>query len=501
MTAINQQVINFFERRGIDGETVARTGIWSGRRQANGDEAEVVPDPRGNIIVFPYIHGGQLWSEKYRAPEKRFWQRAGGRKTFFNADILDDPALERGDSPLVIVEGEMDALSLIASGFPFVVSVPDGAPPARDHNGNVIEVPEDDADIDPANDEKYRYVFNNWKRLERVKRIIIMTDADEPGGRLAAELVRRLGRVRCSSVVYPEGCKDANEVLLAHGSSELMRMISSARRYPVAGVYTYSELPKEPDLVPIVTGWGMLDRHLKLYTPALMVVTGFSGHGKSTWTQQLVAQVAKIHGWTTAIASFEMRIKPFVTDHLASVYLDKHRRHWSISDYKRADEWLERYFCFIAPEPECDRTHDVDWLLEKAAAAIIQHGARIILIDPWNEIDHTPHARETTTEYTNRELRKIKNFGRQYDVLMIIVAHPTKGAVNKESDELNLYDVSDSAAFQNKADIGVVVARLGDITADTLTGIHVKKIRYQPVIGTLGSIELKFDKEDGVFSQ
>src|SRR5215207_7099485 len=53
------------------------------------------------------------------------------------------------------------ALAAIQSGFPFTVSVPDGAPPARDEQGNLVAVPEDANDVAPEHDEKYRYIFNN----------------------------------------------------------------------------------------------------------------------------------------------------------------------------------------------------------------------------------------------------------------------------------------------------------------------------------------------------
>ena len=109
--------------------------------------------------------------------------------------------------------------------------------------------------------------MNNWELLAKVKRIVIATDGDEPGVRLAAELVRRLGRVRCYFVTYPkdaavdggEGrkrpCKDLNEVLLAFGAAEVVRIIASATPYPVAGVYRLSAFPQEPDLMPVSTGW------------------------------------------------------------------------------------------------------------------------------------------------------------------------------------------------------------------------------------------------------
>lgn len=499
MTGLAPAAIRWLESRSIDADTAGRIGIYSGRLRQNGDSSEVAPDDAGNIIVFPYVDGGRVVGEKYRAQGKRFWQKAGGRKTFFNADVLDDPSLVNGDYPLVICEGEMDCLAIMQAGFPFVVSVPDGAPPGRDASGKLIAVPEDASGIDPDNDEKFSYIAANWDRLKNVKRVIIATDSDEPGSRLAAELVRRIGRVKCSFVTFPADCKDANDVLMQHGAAEVLRIIHAAKPYPVSGVYLYDDLPAEPEIATVSSGWLALDPYLKLYHPAFMVVTGRSGHGKSTWTQQLVANLAASAGWNIAIASFEMRIKPFVSDALATAYLNRARFKWGADDHVTAREFLNRRFCFIAPEPDCERVHDVDWLLEKAEAAVIRHGARVILIDPWNEIEHARRGNETTTEYTNRAIMALKNFGRRFDVLIIVVAHPTKGGAAKDPADLTLYDISDSAAFQNKADLGIVVCRLGDPATDTATGIFVRKVRYQPLAGELGSAELTFDKQSRLF--
>jgi twinkle protein len=135
---INPQAVEWLQARAIDPETASRMGIYTAGR---GSDGEPRPDPAGNILVFPYVDGGSEVNAKYRTlGEKRFWQRKDARKTFFNADILDDPALERGDHALVITEGELDALAAIQSGFPFTVSVPDGAPSARDEQGNLVAV-------------------------------------------------------------------------------------------------------------------------------------------------------------------------------------------------------------------------------------------------------------------------------------------------------------------------------------------------------------------------
>jgi hypothetical protein len=82
--------------------------------------------------AFHTIHNW-LAKENETAPEpgKLFWQRPKGRKTFYNSDVLDDPSLQDDRAALVIVEGEMDCLSVLEAGYPFVVSVPDGATRAQ----------------------------------------------------------------------------------------------------------------------------------------------------------------------------------------------------------------------------------------------------------------------------------------------------------------------------------------------------------------------------------
>lgn len=486
---INPKVLAWFESRGIDPERVARMGIYSGRHVATGDSFVVEPDLGGNVIVFPYLRRGVPRNEKFRAAGKKFYQRPGGEKLFWNVDVLSDPSLSTGHNPLVIVEGEMDALSVLEAGHPFVVSVPDGAPPAMD------DISTDE--IVPEHDTKYSYIFKDWEALKKIKRIVIATDNDGPGRRLAEELVRRLGRVRCSFIEYPEDCKDFNDILLKRGNADVIHSITFAKPYPVSGIYTFADLPPEPDLRPVTTGWGRLNGNLNLFYPAFMVVTGLAGSGKSTWVNQLVAQMCVHHGWRSAIASFEMRIKPFVTDTLLNTYALNHEEE--DDDPIQAVGWLTDNFVFIAPEPSDENeTFDIDWLIEKAEAAVIRHGIRILVIDPWNEVEHALAKGETMTDYTGRAIRALKRFGREFECLVIVVAHPSKEGANRPAEEISLYDISSSAHFANKADFGVTIARY---EGSAIAGVFVKKVRYQPISGLPGSIQLVFDPETGTFGQ
>ena len=133
------------------------------------------------------------------------------------------------------------------------------------------------------------------------------------------------------------------------------------------------------------------------------------------------------------------------------------------------------------------------------ATAVIRHGMRVCIIDPWNEIDHKRERDESITEYVGRAIRKLKVFAKRYDVLVIVVAHPDKSARHRDAEAIGLADISDSAHWANKADIGITVGRIGDDPESTSTGIYIKKIRYQPEAGTLGEFVLQFDRERRIF--
>jgi twinkle protein len=199
-----------------------------------------------------------------------------------------------------------------------------------------------------------------------------------------------------------------------------------------------------------------------------------------------------------------MRIKPFVINTLRAVKLQTPKREWTEADCQNADAWIEQHFVFIAPDAaagdEEEDITDVDWIIERAAAAVIRHGIRVLMIDPWNEIEHTRRREENQSEYVGRAIRALKRFGRRFDVLVIVVAHPTKEGAKKRPEDLSLYDVSDSAHFANKTDIGVIVSRVPG-EQNNVTLINVRKVRYQPETGRPGQLVISFDEEHRTFSQ
>lgn len=474
--------------RGIDPETVARLGIYTGKSvQSETGETSVIPDDTGNIVVFPFIERGHTVAEKYRAAGKKFWQRKDGRRTFWNADVLDDPALE--SFPLIITEGEIDALTAIDCGFPLTVSVPDGAPAVRDG-----EDPEELEDVDPERerDGKFEFVWNNRERIKRIGRFILAVDNDAPGRRLAAELVRRLSASRCMFVTYPEGCKDLNDVLRQYGRDAVTKCLNEARPYPVKGLYRLSDYPDVGEPKTYSTGWADVDDCLKLWLGELMVVTGIPGHGKSTWVMNLCTNLAREHGWVCAVASFEIPTVPALRYKLRLAITGEGKERWNRHLIDDADRFIQDHFVFIDDDPTGGGDEDLtlEWLLDRAADAVLRDGIKVLVIDPWNEVEHARPKNESETQYVNRALRSIRRFALRYDVLAIVVVHPTKDVGRDGASRVpTLYDCEGSAAWFNKPDHGVVIDVPNPVQNETV--VWVKKARFS-WSGRKGDVTLEY---------
>lgn len=63
-----------------------------------------------------------------------------------------------------------------------------------------------------------------------------------------------------------------------------------------------------------------------------------------------------------------------------------------------------------------------------------------------------------------------------------------------------LYDISDSAHWANKADMGIIVHRSEDKHGNSITTIKVAKSRYHDQIGIPGVVDVVFDPDSNRFT-
>jgi twinkle protein len=452
---LSEEHQKWLEGRGLDLEIATSYGLYTDRQSHDGRD-----------LVIPYRRDGKTINHKYRGPQKRFRQDPGAPRAFWNEDCLRDATL--ASEPLVVTEGELDALAAIQAGFPRAVSVPDGA------------------------SSNLEFVGEIWPLLKDVCQVILSGDGDEPGHKLNGELARRFGAARCSWVAYPDGTKDLGDILRLKGETAVKDAIRGAKPYPVKGLYKLSEYPDVGEPITYETGFITLNSHFRLWRGEFIVITGVPSHGKSRFALELLASLAMNHKHRSAIASFEMRIAPYVRDVLREHFIGKAAKDFTLSDKRAADAWIEEMFVFIDQDPrEESEEATIDWLIDRAGDAVVRYGVDWFLLDPWNQVEHKRERGENESDYQGRAIRALKRFARSYDCGVLVVAHPNKDVKlpNGEIRAPNLYDISGSAHWYNAADHGLIVS--GDTTSN-VREITVEKSRYRSA-GVPGSGWLKLE--------
>jgi twinkle protein len=438
--------MEWIEVRGIDPELALAMGL------------DTVKDRDGYWLTVPYTERGETINRKYRqTAEKRHRMDAGAPLLLWNVDALSHPEVLSG-SPVIITEGEWDALAAMTTGFLHVVSVPNGAPAERTDR--------------PEEAKRYEFIWRNLAQLDPVKSFILATDDDQAGRALAADLASLLGADRCRFVVYPEGCKDLNEVLLAHGTAGVTRAINGAKAYPVAGLFNLADFPPERELECWQTGIRPLDGALYVIPGTLTVFTGYANIGKSTVLSSVIAAQIKA-GRPVCVAPFETSI-PILRDSIRQAMLGCTTQEIRQRDTRAVDDAMQRNLSIIYQSVDEDEEMNLDRFLELCRVAVVRDGARMIVLDPWNELEHKRRRDETETEYTNRALRAMRRFADRYQVAFWIVAHPAKPMPGTHGVPKG-YQISGSAAWANKPHYGLTYHRRDP--SQNSAELHVWKVK------------------------
>lgn len=391
-------------------------------------------------------------------------------------DLALDDAYE-----LVITEGEIDCITVSQHSFLPCISVPNGAP-SRPGEG----------DIDPLDDQRFAWMWDEEGKLDPALRqfdkYILLTDGDGPGKALAAELAVRLGREKCFIPEYPAGTKDANEIKLEYGGEKLVEVIRTAKPLVPPKLARFGDIAQVEYEPGLSSGMQALDDHLLLTFPELVTVTGVPGAGKSQWVVWYTCQLARLHGVRTALLQLEDNPERNRAD------LMNYARAWKLNQ----SEFLDRHFMTLVPDHERSEDEDMTlgWLEDTIREAACHHGCKVVVIDPWNEIEHHFGRNMTETQYTSDALRRLKRLARQYQITVIVVAHPTKGVAEKSLDELTMYDVAGSSNWANKSDHGIIVYR-DSISPETQ--IKIAKCKDHTRMGQPGIVTMRFNRQTSSF--
>src|SRR6056300_851627 len=465
---VSTKVEEWFKSRGISKETLSALKVTEG--------PEFMPQTGKieNAIHFNYFAGNELVNIKYRDGRKNFKLYKGAEKIFYNIDNIV------GYEYCVIVEGEMDALSLYGSGIHNVVSVPNGA---------------------TLNSNNLDYLDNCIDYFSDKEKIIIAVDSDEAGQALQSELVRRLGSEICYLATFDD-CKDANEYLLKYGTEKLAKFITAAKPVPLENVTTFKDIESEiTDFVQngfkkgYQIGIQNFDDIFSTYTGQFITVTGIPSSGKSDFVDQMVVGYNQNYAWKTAFASPE-NAPTYLHAHklMRKVWQDMPRKNDIGTDkWNQVAEHVNDNFFFIDME-----RYTLESVLRKGAELVKRKGIKCLVIDPFNKVRDVDCKTEDVNRYTMEYLTKIEIFAKKYDVLVFIVAHPTK--MYKGSDgkieEPTMYNIKGGGEWYDASYHGLLVHR--DYDAKT-TKVKVLKVKFQNLGENGAEAHFKWEPRSGSF--
>ena len=462
------KVVEWFNTRGISQKTLTDLSV------SEGPEFMPQTGKTENTIQFNYIMGDQLINVKYRDGRKNFKLYKGAEKVFYNINSII------GYKDCVIVEGEMDVLALHEAGIKNTISVPNGA---------------------TLNTNNLDYLDNCIDYFEDKERIILAVDDDEPGQALQQELIRRLGAEVCFITTF-EDCKDANDYLMKYGKEALAERVEKARPVPLENVTTFKDIEDEiTDFVKngfkrgYQIGIPNFDAIFSTYTGQFITVTGIPSSGKSDFVDQMVVGYNRNYQWKTAFASPEN----------APTYLHAHklmRKVWEGMPTKAdigSDKWNEigdhinDNFYFIDME-----RYTLDSVLRKGAELVKRKGIKCLVIDPFNKIRDVDSKTEDVNRYTMEYLTKIETFAKKYDVLVFIVAHPTKMYKDKDGkiEEPTMYNIKGGGEWYDASYHGILVHR--DYEAKTVKA-KILKVKFQNLGENGAECHFTWEPKSGCF--
>jgi len=250
------------------------------------------------------------------------------------------------------------------------------------------------------------------------------------------------------------------------------------------------------------THFKSIDEHFRWKRGELTLMHGIMNQGKSTMIMQLCLMKAVFDGYKYAFFSPEQDPPDDFYDDMIFMYLGQNTQYGypnqvSEQEYTQGMDFIKDHFYYIYPENDSPTP---DYINSRFVEIIKKHKVDGCIIDPYNQLDtdvKKTGGREDL--YLSAFLSQQKRLAQQYQIFMIIIAHP-KGNLSKNGsgdyEKPNVYDLSGGAMWSNKCD-NVLCTYRPYYTSDYNrrdVQFTSQKIKKQKLCGVPGMIELVFKR-------
>ena len=339
------------------------------------------------------------------------------------------------DDPILITEGEFDAIALHSYGFTVnVVSGTGGA-------GTWLE---------------------DWlDTLEPYRNLIGLYDPDEAGNKGWQEATVKLGTYRCSRAVLP--AKDANECLILKVPAAVIeKAISTAK--PSHDIRFRTVDSFEDDINTLIehperlrgrpTGSVKLDSLLGGWRPGVEIITGETGQGKTTIATWLLYEQAR-RGVPIALTSFEQQpigtVQKLLRMEVGQDFtrVSKEERQAALVRVGALPLYILDHYGQMTPEK----------LLDTMRFAKRRYGVAMFLVDHLGFLID-PEAKDERLAI-QAVIRALALFAKSEDITVFLIVHPGNTAPEGQgrATRVGMRNLKGASALRQDADDVLVVVR------------------------------------------
>lgn len=461
-TKLSDKAVKYFNGRMISQDTLIKMQVFTDNEYMPQFEKTI------EVICFPFFVDNKQVNIKFRGARKSFKLVSGAELIWYNFNAIKD------NKEIIICEGEMDALTWIENGYDNVISVPNGA-------GNNLE-----------------YLDSSVEMFNDIDKIYLSTDCDAAGIQLRDELTRRLGADKCYLVNFKQH-KDSNAYFMSEGGIAFKELIPDSAPAPIKGIVKVEsildeilELYEKGEQPGLSIGSEEIDKFITWELGRLAVVTGIPQSGKSEFVDSIVARLNLNYGWKAAYFTPEnYPLKYHYRKLHTKLSGRKFDKQTDDTDFYTIYEHIKENYFYIMDEDNMT----VETVIESAKALVKQKGIKILVIDPYNKLEHSNDSRTSETQYISKFLDELIKFAKFNNVLLFLIAHPRK---MMRGDVPTLYDIAGSANFYNKTDYGFTVHRLSneDGAMNSNVEVHWQKIKFKH-LGEQGVSQLTYNVNNG----
>ena len=461
--------------RGISKATAQKYGV------------KAVQNLKGEVIkhFYPYYNGHELGATKIRNSVTKDFFIQGG----YNGTGLFGQQLFKSGKYITITEGECDAMAayeLLGSKWA-VVSIKRGA------QGAVTDIKE------------------SLEFFDDFENVIIAFDNDKAGKDAAVKVARLFKPGKAKVLSFPNGWKDANDMLKSNKHKEFVEAWWAAKVYTPSGVINITEQRakfhdrEKKESVPYPYE-GLNKKLYGMRQGELVTLTGGTGLGKSSVTREIEHWLIKETTDNVGIIALEEDWRRTVDGILsieanARLYIDHIRENFST-------EQLDKFFDILYDGDNKNRvwihshfgTNDIDDIFSKLRFMIIGCDCK------WVVVDHLHMLVSAVSEGDERRaidniMTRLRSIVEETGAGIILVSHLRRVDGNKGHEngiEVSLSHLRGSNSIAQLSDCVIALERnqqSDDPDEARTTRMRVLKSRYTGDVGM--ACRVIYDGETG----